>query len=144
MAVLVIAFVVIGTGSDDDSGDGTVGPVGTAAQQQPSDGGTTEAEPADTAEPTATPEPAPVVRVEGGEPVGGVQEIKVDKGERVRFSVRPDAEDEVHVHGYDRYADVGPGKPGASPSPPTPTASTRSSCTARPRRSPSCASIRRF
>ena len=42
----------------------------------------------------------PVVTVRGGEPVGGVQEIEVRSGGRVRFRVVSDAEGDVHVHGY--------------------------------------------
>lgn len=39
--------------------------------------------------------------VRGGEPVGGVEELEYDAGEQVRFRVRSDVADEVHVHGYD-------------------------------------------
>lgn len=41
------------------------------------------------------------IRVEGGEPVGGVQELSARSSETVRFTVRSDVADEVHVHGYD-------------------------------------------
>ena len=53
----------------------------------------------------------PVVEVEGGEPVGGVQELEFESGEEARFEVVTDAADELHFHGYDLYIDVGPGKP---------------------------------
>jgi len=43
----------------------------------------------------------PTIRVKGGQPVGGVQELEVDSGERLRFRVTSDIEGEVHVHGYD-------------------------------------------
>jgi FtsP/CotA-like multicopper oxidase with cupredoxin domain len=59
------------------------------------------------------PEPKPQVAsivVEGGEPVGGVEEIEVARGDRVRFDVRADVAEEVHVHGYDVIEDVAPGK----------------------------------
>ncbi len=65
-------------------------------------------------EPTATvpaPEPEPefdVIRVRGGEPVDGVQEVTVEKGDTVRLEVRSDAAAEVHVHGYDLTARVTP------------------------------------
>jgi FtsP/CotA-like multicopper oxidase with cupredoxin domain len=75
------------------------------------------AAPAETAAPaaTATEEVPPnneplVVRVVGGEPVGGVQQIEVKAGDRVRFVVQADAPEEVHVHGYDISKDVGPGQ----------------------------------
>ena len=48
----------------------------------------------------------------GGEPVGGVQTIKVKGGDVARIVVVSDVADEVHLHGYDRSVDVAPGKPG--------------------------------
>ena len=66
-------------------------------------------------EPTATvpaSEPRPefdVIRVRGGEPVGGVQKVTVEKGDTVRLEVRSDIPEEVHVHGYDLFKDVAPG-----------------------------------
>jgi hypothetical protein len=47
-----------------------------------------------------------------GEVVGGVVEADVDQGARVRLTVRADVEDEVHLHGYDLFAEVAPGQPG--------------------------------
>jgi hypothetical protein len=52
-----------------------------------------------------------VIRIENGEPVGGTATVKVKKGDRVRIVVRADAEDELHLHGYDIEKAVGPGKP---------------------------------
>jgi hypothetical protein len=43
----------------------------------------------------------PKIRLEGGQPVGGIQDLQVDSGERLRFRVTSDIEGEVHVHGYD-------------------------------------------
>jgi hypothetical protein len=43
----------------------------------------------------------PTIRLEGGQPVGGIQDLQVDSGERLRFRVTSDIEGEVHVHGYD-------------------------------------------
>lgn len=51
------------------------------------------------------------IRVDGGEPVGGVQELSARSSETVRFAVRSDVADEVHVHGYDRSRPVGPSRP---------------------------------
>ena len=53
---------------------------------------------------------AQVIEVRGGEPVGGVQTITVKSGDTVRFVVKADAPEEVHVHGYDIAKDVGPGE----------------------------------
>lgn len=51
------------------------------------------------------PKPAepsvPVIEVKGGEPIGGVQELSYDAGDRIRFVVESDVADEVHLHGYD-------------------------------------------
>jgi hypothetical protein len=53
----------------------------------------------------------PLVEIEGGAPVGGVQELEFKSGEEARFEVVTDAADELHFHGYDLYFDVKPGKP---------------------------------
>jgi heme/copper-type cytochrome/quinol oxidase subunit 2 len=44
--------------------------------------------------------------VRDGEPVGGVKRLEYERGERVRFSVKSDVADEVHVHGFDVTRDV--------------------------------------
>jgi hypothetical protein len=43
----------------------------------------------------------PTIRVVDGRPQGGVRKLSFEKGERIRFRVRSNAADEVHVHGYD-------------------------------------------
>ena len=48
----------------------------------------------------------PTIVVKGGEPVGGVQELEYGAGDEIRFRVRSDVADEVHVHGYDVMEDV--------------------------------------
>jgi plastocyanin len=80
---------------------------------------TVEAQPAEDATTTATatapaapPQPAATrIRVRGGEPVGGVETIEVQRGDRIRFTVSSDQPDEVHVHGYDLERPVAPGAP---------------------------------
>ena len=69
--------------------------------------------PATTAEPTTTADPTPVieVRVAGGEVQGGVRRERVDSGDTVVLRVTADVADHVHLHGYDRMVDVGPGRP---------------------------------
>ena len=63
--------------------------------------------------PTTTADPTPVieVRVVGGKPQGGVRRERIDSGETVVLRVTADVADEVHLHGYDKSADVAPGKP---------------------------------
>lgn len=53
----------------------------------------------------------PVVEVEDGKPVGGVRELEFPSGAEARFEVVADATDELHLHGYDIYADLKPGRP---------------------------------
>jgi hypothetical protein len=66
-----------------------------------------------TAKPTTTADATPVIAVNvvGGKPQGGVRRERVKVGEAVVLRVVADVADEVHVHGYDRKADVAPGKP---------------------------------
>lgn len=43
----------------------------------------------------------PTIVIRNGEPVGGVRELEFSAGDEIRFRVRSDVADEVHVHGYD-------------------------------------------
>lgn len=89
--VAVVAAVVIGGGGDDDSGDRA------ATTATPATG------PATTATPPVKPRPKPIptFRLRDGKPVGGVKTLEVESGERARFAVTSNTEQEVHVHGYD-------------------------------------------
>ncbi len=110
LAVAVIAFVIASPGGDDDGNSDSTSAVETAPaknDEQPSGGTTT---------PTATTpaEPAPTVariRIVGNEVQGGVQSIRVSKGDRVRIVVSADAADTLHLHGYDIEQEAEPGKP---------------------------------
>lgn len=55
-------------------------------------------------------EPVPIVRVRDGRPIGGPLEIRVKNGERIRFRVSSDSQDQVHVHGFNLEKAVVPGK----------------------------------
>jgi hypothetical protein len=46
-----------------------------------------------------------------GDRVDGPGRVRVKLGEEVRLEVVADRSDEVHVHGYDLYADVAPDSP---------------------------------
>lgn len=50
------------------------------------------------------------IRFRNGAPVGGVRDIEVCDGDRVRIDVTPDVPAEVHVHGYEFEKDVRPGQ----------------------------------
>lgn len=71
---------------------------------------TTAAETTATTEEATTEKPAePAIEtivVRNGAPVGGVQELEYDAGEEIRFRVRSNTADEVHVHGYDVSKEV--------------------------------------
>jgi plastocyanin len=44
--------------------------------------------------------------VKNQQPVGGIAQIKVNKGDPVKFTVQADKADEIHVHGYNFHKDV--------------------------------------
>jgi hypothetical protein len=49
----------------------------------------------------------PTIVVDGqGHPVGGVQELVYNKGDRIHFKVEVPFEEEVHLHGYDVAKEV--------------------------------------
>jgi hypothetical protein len=53
------------------------------------------------------PAPAiPQIVVKGAKPVGGITAITVSKGDPIRFTVKSDVSDEIHVHGYDLHKNV--------------------------------------
>jgi hypothetical protein len=45
-----------------------------------------------------------------GKVVGGLKRSTLEKGDKVVLVVVSDVDDEVHLHGYDKTADVTPGK----------------------------------
>jgi len=118
IAVVAVVLLVASGGSDDSnrtaSSQNPTTDTGSETTPAPTqDSGGAEAEPTETATPTATAKPKPqvtVVRVRNAEPVGGVKEIEVKQGERIRFRVKSDVADEVHFHGYDVSEDVAPGQ----------------------------------
>jgi hypothetical protein len=100
IAVIAIVVAVAGGGSDDGSGTKASAPATATA--------TASAEATATAETggaKAEPQGTRIV-VKGGQPVGGVQKIKVSQGDDIVFSVKSDTADEVHVHGFDFHKDV--------------------------------------
>jgi hypothetical protein len=90
IAAAVILFVVLS--GDDDNGEETTA---TVAE-------TTATTAAGTATDAGQPAEPPVIIVRNGKPVGGVQELTFERGERVLFAVELDQPaEEVHVHGYE-------------------------------------------
>jgi hypothetical protein len=96
VAILALAAVLslAACGSDDDNSAGG-GYGGDRTQTQAN----TEEEP--------PPKPAiETIVVRDGAPVDGVAELEYDAGEEVRFRVRSNTADEIHVHGYDVTKEV--------------------------------------
>jgi FtsP/CotA-like multicopper oxidase with cupredoxin domain len=107
--VVVVAIVVaVASGGDDGSGADTNAQTTTQTTAETSTTRTSTEEPHETvpAEPKVNR-----IQIKGGQPVGGVQDIKVKKGDRVTIVVSADAEDDIHLHGYDIEKPVEPGKP---------------------------------
>jgi hypothetical protein len=104
IAVLVVAYVLIQSGSDDDK-DNAATPAAQTTQSTQSAPSTTSTPSTSTEE--APAEPAiPTVRVVDAKPQGGVKKLEFDKGDQIRFKVVSDTADEIHVHGYDLMKDV--------------------------------------
>lgn len=101
IVVLAVAIALLIVLKDNDSGSEISG--GATATEQA--GSKPDDETSRPSEPSI-----PTVVVRGGKPVGGVEELTFEAGEQVRFAVRVDARDEVHVHGYDVEKEVRPGQ----------------------------------
>ena len=95
VVVAVVLFVVL---KDDDAGKSASEKVDTDA--------TAPAQTTNTADDTVTKTGITTIVIKNGEPVGGIADITVNEGERVRFKVDSDVSDEVHLHGYDIGKDV--------------------------------------
>jgi len=104
IAVVVVVIALV-SGGGDDEGEKSTTPT-TAAQTSP------DTQPGTTATtPPEPPKPEPEkIRVKGGEPVGGVTKIELEKGDKAMIDVTADEADEAHLHGYDIEKEVGPGK----------------------------------
>jgi hypothetical protein len=92
VALVAVAVVLLIVLKDDGSGDN--GGASTTAQSN-SEPGKKSAKPA-----------IPTIVVKDGEPVGGVEKLSFNEGDRIRFKVVSDANEEIHFHGYDIAKDV--------------------------------------
>jgi hypothetical protein len=94
-------------GGDDDTTAATAGDTtatAPAGETTATPAGEETTAPPNTAD--ATLEKVPTIVIRNGEPVSGIQELEFDSGEQVRFKVRSDAAEEIHVHGYDVSEEV--------------------------------------
>ncbi|MGH2951443.1 MAG: hypothetical protein ACRDKX_05290 [Solirubrobacterales bacterium] len=112
LGIAVALFFVLRDDGGGDSDSDTPAQVttetttpGETGEDEPGGGGGQHAEP----KPQPDPEQAAEIVVRGGQPVGGVAELEFTKGERIRFVVRSDVADHVHLHGYDVFMDIAAG-----------------------------------
>jgi hypothetical protein len=123
-AVIVVAIggLVIARGGGDDDNESTTTSAATSTStgtrtttteqsttEDSNTGGDTTTS-STTKTPVVKPVPTHTITVKGGKPVGGVQRIKVKKGDIVRLIIESDVADEVHVHGYDLQTNTRPGR----------------------------------
>jgi hypothetical protein len=101
--IAVVAVIILSVAGGDDEQEATT------SQATPTPTATETAAPGET--PTETPEPTPTPKPEP--PLvtpGKVTKLRFTQGETVRFRVRADVADHVHVHVYDLMKDIEPGK----------------------------------
>lgn len=91
LAAAVALFVVLSGGEDDDPA-ATASKTASNASEKPDRDKSPDDEPK---------LEAPVIEVEGGHPVGKVQRLYFQAGERIAFVVTSDTEIALHLHGYD-------------------------------------------
>jgi hypothetical protein len=103
--IAVVAVFVLADSSEDD-GDGEGAATTATATAEPTETATPDAEGTETPTPTptATREPTPLLTG------ARVTELEYDQGDTIRFRVRSSTPDEVHVHGYNLFAEVEPGR----------------------------------
>jgi FtsP/CotA-like multicopper oxidase with cupredoxin domain len=101
VVIAVVAVILLAGGGDetDNASDSAQTPTPTATATA-SEGDATA-----TATPTATPKPKPPLLQ-----AGKVRTLTYDQGDTVRFRVRSDEAEEVHIHGYDIKKDLEPGQ----------------------------------
>ena len=105
---LVVSAALAGCGGDEGSEDAsTARTSSTSAQSTPASNVVTTVAPGTTT--TTRPGTVVSVTVRGGS-VDGPSRQRVTLNEQVTVRVTSDVADEVHVHGYDRTAPVGPGQ----------------------------------
>jgi len=98
VVIAVVAVVVLADSSEDDSEPDQAAATATATSTP------TPGEETGTPTPTPTPRPPPPLTA------GKVAELQFTEGETVRFRVRSETPEEIHVHGYDLTKDVRTGQ----------------------------------
>jgi FtsP/CotA-like multicopper oxidase with cupredoxin domain len=104
---IVAVLVLTSAGSDEEEADTTRATATPTATAEAPEGEATET-------PTATPTPTPTPTPKPQPPLlraGKVTDLRFTEGETVRFRVRSDTPEEIHVHGYDITEEIPPGDP---------------------------------
>lgn len=104
-AAIAIVAVILLTASGGDEEPTTTSATTTPTPTATPEPGETPAEETPTPTPTPTAEPQPPLVTQGK-----VTKLRFEQGETVRFRVRANVADEVHVHGYDLKKDIEPGR----------------------------------
>jgi FtsP/CotA-like multicopper oxidase with cupredoxin domain len=101
VVIAVVAVILLAGGGDetDNASDSAQTPTPTATATA------SEGDAPATPTPTATPKPKPPLLQ-----AGKVRTLTYDQGDTVRFRVRSDEAEEVHIHGYDIKKDLEPGQ----------------------------------
>jgi hypothetical protein len=105
VAAAVALFFVLRDEGDED--DGSTSAAQTTAQQTTETDAGSDGDRGGGIPDKFDPKPkVPEIVVRNGEPVGGLAELEFDRGDRIRFVVRSDVADHVHLHGYDVFMDI--------------------------------------
>jgi hypothetical protein len=115
VAVLVctVGLVVVAacSGSNDGGGTAGTGPSSPAVSTPPTAPSAPVSTPPSTPASTGAADLTINVTIVGGKVTPSAQTFKVSQGQTVQINATSDANDEVHVHGYDKELPVTPGKP---------------------------------
>ena len=110
--IALTAALLAACGGDDDTS------ASTSSTDTPASTGSTATTSGDGSSTTtataAAPEPVGTVLevvVSGGAVEGGARDEQVSVGDEVTIRVTADVADEIHVHGYDLFAETVPGQP---------------------------------
>jgi heme/copper-type cytochrome/quinol oxidase subunit 2 len=106
VVIAIVAVVLLASSGGDDEETAPTSAQSTATAT-PTPGADSTPEATETPTPTPTPEPEPEPPLVTS---GKVTKLRFKEGDTVRFRVRSDVADHVHVHGYDLMKDVEPGK----------------------------------
>jgi hypothetical protein len=100
VVIAVVAIVVLADTSEDDTAPSPSSATATPTATTEESTGTETPTPT----PTPTPEPPPLLTADK------VTDLEATEGETVKFRVRSDEPEEVHVHGYDIMKDIEAGQ----------------------------------